>query len=333
MPKAKTTAKTKAKPATAKTRRQSGNELSIKFAPGKKRPSRIKLKKTKPPARKPLPPAYKCLVKSLDILRRNWKVFAWILGIYALLNILFVHGISNGVNVNNIKNTLKNSISGGGGKVLSAATIFVYLIGDTASANGSNTTSPGIYQTILVIITTLALIWTLRQLYNSTPVRAREAFYKGMYPVVQFFLILLLIAVELLPFLIGAVLFSTVVTGGIAASAIEVIFWGFLFFLLALVSLYLICSSVLALYIVTLPDMTPMKAIRSARGLVKSRRWLVLRKMLFLPLVLFVAAGLIMMPFLLGVSSIASWVFFVLSVLTLAIVNSYMYTLYREMIA
>jgi uncharacterized membrane protein len=84
---------------------------------------------------------------------------------------------------------------------------------------------------------------------------------------------------------------------------------------------------------VTLPDMTPMKAIRSARGLVKSRRWLVLRKILFLPLVLFILAGVIMLPFLLAVASIASWVFFVLSICTLAIVNSYMYALYRELIA
>jgi hypothetical protein len=79
--------------------------------------------------------------------------------------------------------------------------------------------------------------------------------------------------------------------------------------------------------------MTPMKAIRSARALVKSRRWLVIRKILFLPLALFIVTGLIMMPFLLGLTVIAGWVFFVLSVIVIAVMNSYMYALYRELIA
>ena len=51
-----------------------------------------------------------------------------------------------------------------------------------------------------------------------------------------------------------------------------------------------------ALYIVTLPDMTPMKALRSARELVRYRRWTVLRKVLFLPLMLLVVAAIIMVP-------------------------------------
>jgi hypothetical protein len=154
-----------------------------------------------------------------------------------------------------------------------------------------------------------------------------------MYPIIQFFLVLLLIAVELLPFLIGAVIFATVTTGGISSSGLEDFFWGLLFILLATTSLYLICSSLVALYIVTLPEMTPMKAIRSARALVKSRRWLVIRKILFLPLALFIVTGLIMMPFLLGLTVIAGWVFFVLSVIVIAVMNSYMYALYRELIA
>jgi hypothetical protein len=333
MPKGKTKPTVTKKSSSTSPAKNAKKKVSAKAAPVSSLRRSLHLKQALPVKHKPLPPAYRCLIKSIDILRRHWKVFTWILVIYGLLNILFVHGLSNGVNVNNIKNTLKGSFNGTGGKVLSATTIFVYLIGDTATANGSNTTSPGIYQTILVIVTSLALIWTLRQLYNSAPVRARDAFYKGMYPIIHFFLILLLIAAELLPFLIGAVLFSTVVGSGIAASGLEVFLWGIIFFLLAMVSLYLICSSVIALYIVTLPDMTPMKAIRSARGLVKSRRWLVLRKILFLPLVLFILAGVIMLPFLLAVASIASWVFFVLSICTLAIVNSYMYALYRELIA
>ena len=67
-------------------------------------------------------------------------------------------------------------------------------------------------------------------------------------------------------------------------------------FFLALLSLYMICSSLFALYIVTLPNVTPMKALRSARQLVLHRRFLVLRKILFMPLALLVLGAIIMIP-------------------------------------
>ncbi len=53
-----------------------------------------------------------------------------------------------------------------------------------------------------------------------------------------------------------------------------------IFFLLAMLTLIYVKSSLFALYIVTLPDMTPMKALRSARELARYRRWTVLRKIL-----------------------------------------------------
>jgi hypothetical protein len=332
MPNTKTKLASKAKTTPAKVARKT----TLKKPSSVKTQAALGLKLTSAPGsdrRAPLPPAYKILIKSLDILKRNWEIFGWILGIYALLNFFLVHGLSDGLNVATIKNSIKGSFHGAGGRILSASSVFVYFIGYTAAASGgSGGSSAGVYQTIMLIVTTLALIWILRQLYNATAVRVSDAYYRGMYPFIQFFLVLLYIAVELLPFLIGAVVFSIVIAGGIAAPGIEVVLSGILFAALTLVTLYWLGSSLFALYIVTLPDMTPLKAIRSARELVKSRRWLVIRKVLFLPLVLLGGLGIITMPFLLGVPSLAGWVFFLLSIAALAIINSYMYALYRELI-
>ncbi|HVI60648.1 MAG TPA: hypothetical protein VM535_00655, partial [Candidatus Saccharimonadales bacterium] len=108
--------------------------------------------------------------------------------------------------------------------------------------------------------------------------------------------------------------------------------WGLLFGLLTLFSLYMISSSLFALYIVTLPDMTPRKALRSARELVRDRRWTVLRKILCLPVILFLGAALVMVPIIIWLTPLAQWVFFLLTMFALVAVNTYMYSLYRELL-
>jgi hypothetical protein len=94
----------------------------------------------------------------------------------------------------------------------------------------------------------------------------------------------------------------------------------------------MVTSSVFALYIVTLPNVTPMAALRSARDLVLHRRWLIMRKVLFLPVALLVIAAIIMVPVIILSPAVAEWLFFGLSMLALAVVHSYMYGLYRELI-
>ncbi len=94
----------------------------------------------------------------------------------------------------------------------------------------------------------------------------------------------------------------------------------------------MISSSIFALYIVTLPDMTPLKALRSARELVKGRRWAVILRLLSLPVILLIVAAIIMVPIIIVLTPVAQWVFFLLTMFTLVAVHAYMYTLYRELL-
>jgi len=184
----------------------------------------------------------------------------------------------------------------------------------------------------LVIVASLAIIWALRQVLSGTRPRIRDAYYKGMYPLIPFILVLLVIGLQLLPLLIGSTLFSLVISNGIAVYLVEKLVWALLFAALALLSLYMISSSIFALYIVTLPDMTPLKALRSARQLVRYRRWTILRKILFLPILLVVVAAVVMLPIIVWLTPLAQWVFFVLTLFAIAAVHSYVYSLYRELL-
>ncbi|MEJ0072923.1 MAG: hypothetical protein WDN27_02440 [Candidatus Saccharibacteria bacterium] len=185
---------------------------------------------------------------------------------------------------------------------------------------------------MLLVVCSLAFIWALRQALAKHPVRIRDSFYRGMYPLVPFFLALLLLGMQLLPLVIGGGLYSAVVSGGIAIHWYEKALFILIFVGLGLWSLRMITASIFALYIVALPDMTPLRAYRSARKLVYGRRLLIWRKLIFLPIVLLLLAIIIELPLILFLTPVAEWVFFALSMLTLPIVHGYLYNLYREML-
>jgi len=276
-----------------------------------------------------LPNVWKIAKQAAHLLWQYKKVVIGITLLYGVLNLILVRGFSGGTDVSSLKSDLDLLFGGNWAHLSSSLTVFALLV---TSAGNTTSSTGGVYQFLLVIIVSLAIIWTFRQVLAGGKARVRDGFYRGLTPLVPFILVLLVIGLQLLPLLIGSSLYSTVINNGIAVYAAEKFLWGLLFFLLALLSLYMISSSVFALYIVTLPDMTPMKALRSARELVRFRRWAILRKVLFLPLLLLIVAAVIMVPIITFATPAAQWVFFLLTMFALIAVHAYMYTLYRELL-
>jgi len=87
-----------------------------------------------------------------------------------------------------------------------------------------------------------------------------------------------------------------------------------------------------ALYIACQPDVAPLQALRSTKQLVMNRRWAIIRKVLFLPLILVIVNGIILLPFILVYAPAALWVFYVISMFNIMIIHSYYYTLYRSLL-
>lgn len=277
-----------------------------------------------------LPNVWRLTRRTALTLWQHKKLFIGITLIYGLLNVILAQGLSGGTDVSTLKDTLDQLFTGHLGALVSGLSVFVVLVG---SAGNNSSPTAGAYQVFLGLIASLAIIWSLRQvLAGSARLRIRDAYYRGMYPLVPFVLVMLVIGLQLLPLAIGATLYKAVITTGIAAFFIEKLFWGLLYGLLALLSIYMISSSLFALYIVTLPGMTPMKALRSARELVRHRRWTVLRKIIWLPFALLIAAAIVMLPIIIWVTPLAKWVFFLLTMFSLTAIHGYMYTLYRELL-
>lgn len=263
--------------------------------------------------------------KSLSLLWRHKGVFLGIVAIYTALNIFLVRGLSGVVNLAPFKEIVT------GGNLQQGIDLFAVLL--QSSSNSSSSDAMGVIQACIFIVTSLAIIWTLRQVMIGERVRVRDGFYRGMYPLVPVILVIVVILLEFLPLIIGSFIYSLIISNGIATNFVELIPWGILYFIGLLTTLYLLTTSIIAAYIVTLPDMTPLKALRSAKELVIYRRWSVLRKLVFLPFALVILTIAIMLPLLLWLTPLAPWVFFGMSMLSIAVVHAYIYTLYRELLA
>jgi hypothetical protein len=266
---------------------------------------------------------------SSKILWQNKKLFSLVILIYGVLYIVLVEGFSSPVSASTIKSATSSLSSGHFSSLFSGVGVFAYLLGSSSSSNQSGSSA---YQVVIIIIASLAIIWCLRRLHNGEKIRARDAYYKGLYAFAPYVLVLLFIGLELLPLVFGLGLYSLLIQGGIAVSVIEKIIALIIAIGLSGLTCYLLSSSIMALYIVTLVDMTPLKALRSAKGLVKGQRLLVFRKLIFLPITILIVGAIIMLPFILIIPSIAAWLFLILTMIALAYVHSYCYSLYRGLI-
>ncbi|CAN5164743.1 hypothetical protein BH09PAT3_BH09PAT3_3980 [soil metagenome] len=259
--------------------------------------------------------------QSLGMLRTHKALFGTIVAIYGLLNIIFVTGLGGSVDVAAIRNEYSSQFIGG----LSAYTQLI------STSTTSSDKATGVYQFLLFILVSLALIWALREVYAKNKIKARDAYYKGMYPLVPCLIVLAVICLQLLPVVIGSSVYQAVVTNGTAKNGAEIITWATVAIALSLVSLYFLASSIFAFYIASLPDMAPRQALRSAKKLVKGRRWMVLRKLLFLPVVLMAVMTILILPLAILIPILAPFGFLLLGPLLIAIAHSYLYTLYREL--
>lgn len=152
-----------------------------------------------------------------------------------------------------------------------------------------------------------------------------------MTPLVKYLLVLAMFGVQLIPMALGGYLMSVVVSSGIFFGW-ELWAAGFVFALLAIWSLWLITHTMFATFITTLPDMTPVKSLRSAKKMVYRRRLLIWRKLLGALILGGILVVILMLPPVLWWPAAGPWVMYVISVAMVPVGQAFLYTLYREIL-
>lgn len=291
----------------------------------------IRTKVNKAPTHfRPLPGIFAITKRTFGHIKTNGKLFAKITLIYVVLLFIFVWLGGGLINASNTKQTLNQTLGLSGNNIITNLTVFSMLVGSGANNNELKS----LYQTIIVFLLGLVFIWAYRHTKADKPssLKARDPFYKGMTPLVPFLLVLLVVGLQLLPLLFGAALIGIVFGNGLAVNPLEQTLWITLFLLTLALSVYWLASSLFALLIVTLPDMTPLKSLRSATKMVKGRRFTVIKRLLGATLLALLIVGTVVLASIYVAPILAQALLLIFGIILLPIAIGYVYVLYQELL-
>ena len=282
---------------------------------------------------KPLPSSWSLLKDSATLLLQNKKTVAMFIAIMGSLLIVFVRGLSGGINLTDIKFDIQEATGVEANNLTTSTLLFTNLL---ASSSATASDVAGIYQAIILIVATLSFIWLVRHIAAEKKVvfRMRDAFYKGLSPIVPFLAVSFVILLEFVPMSIGSFLLTTASSSGIVGGELFAVV--LIAILLAILSLYLVSGSLMALFIVTLPGTDPMKALRSSSALTLLHRWSIVRKVIVFSMIVFGLLALVFIPLLLiipdGYEYIAEAIYFIGSLVMFCLGITYLYQMYRSML-
>ncbi len=290
--------------------------------------SAIAIKSKGSDAKRPFANSFKLTIQTIKVIKTFWKPLLGIIAVYAVINLVFASGIISDASstVNGIKTNIQSSA--GTGKLANAIDGFgVLLAGNSGSSQGSTA-----LQSLLLVIGSLAIIWALRRLISGEPTGVKQAYYQSMTPLVPLLIVTFFTILQLMPAAFGAAamdsVFATVQNVAAPIAVGLVVAFG----LLTAWSLYMLSSTVIAVYIVTLPGMHPRRAMKAAKKLVVGRRFKVIRRMLFLPLIMLLATAALVVPVILIFSAAVPALFFAITMVSLLFAHTYLYNMYKSLI-
>lgn len=275
-----------------------------------------------------LPSIWNLLGGAYRTLIDNWKIFGAVSLIYAGLYVLLVRS-GTAVNVSESRELVGELL---GSEASGAIETFTVAGAVLASASQSGEAGQSLYGTLLVIVFSLVQIWMLRRLAAGKKFKLRDAFYRSQTALIPFILLLLLITIQLLPFVLGGMLYATVQAQNIVVNAWEGALFAAIWLGLSALSGWWLANSLMAAYAVTLPGMYPLAALKATAKSIKHKRWAVLGRVLFL---LAAVGALFLLMLLFTVSVVPGlnlWPIDLFGVVILPFVHAYLYQLYRSLI-
>lgn len=276
-------------------------------------------------------------------LRQHYKLFLLLTLVYAILT-GFMVGIASQDTYTTLTNILRPQVFQGNiGELGNAGLLF--LAAATGGLSPALTPVQQVYAGFLALLTWLTTVWLLRNLLAGHKVKLRDGLYNASAPILSTFIVALVLIVQLLPLSLAINGYSAAVASGLLSNGVESMLFWLVAGTLTLLSLYWITSTLLALVVVSLPGMYPGRALKTAGDLVIGRRVRILLRLMWLALGVGVTWLVVMIPIILldtwlkGMWPAIQWLptipltMLVMSSLTIVWSASYLYLLYRKVVA
>ena len=195
---------------------------------------------------------------------------------------IFLGTITNQSTYDSIGKLMSESIGkvfdGGMNNLLNAGLLaFSSLAIDTSSLRAEQ----GVILALLILLVWLTTVWLLRELLLGLKPKLRDGLYNAGAPLISTSVILVVLLIQLSPIGIMAIIYSALVSVHILTEGFGMMLFGLLAASVIALVLYWITSTIVALVVVALPGMYPMRAIRAAGDLVIGRRLRIMLRLIW----------------------------------------------------
>lgn len=230
------------------------------------------------------------------VIREHRWTFRLVVALYAVI-ILLLGGLINQETYQQMADLLQEARDGlaslGINRLGEAGLLFGLAILGGPSEGAANQKMTFYFVLLLVWLCT---VWLLREYLAGRRPRFRDGLYNSGAPIMSTMAILGIALIQLLPAGLFMLVYSVLSDSGLLVGGFGGMLVGLLAVAVACLVLYWWTSTIIALVIVTLPGMYPMKAVAAAGDIVVGRRLRILLRLLWGALVVLVAWMLLIIP-------------------------------------
>lgn len=285
---------------------------------------------------------------TINVWQTLWQhksLFGGLVTVYGLLSALLV-GVASQATYSQLSELIRSTsgeiFEGNIGQIGEAGSLL--LVGISGGLNPNLGEAQQLISGLLVLLAWLTTVWLLRALLAGHKPRLVDGLYNSGAPIVPTLLLSFLLILQLVPAAFAAIGISAAMPTGLVNQGVEAMLFWVVVLLLLLLSLYWVTSTLIALVVVTLPGMYPLRALRTAHELVVGRRLRVVIRMIWLLAVTLASWVIIMLPVILfdtwikGVwpaivgLPIVPFVLLLMSSASVVWAASYIYLLYRKVV-
>ena len=279
------------------------------------------------------------------LLRQNKHLFISFGLLYMVISVL-VLGLASQESFTALQDSIaeagKELYAGNWSAFGTAAALSISTMAGKVSPN--LTDAQQIYAVILGLMAWLITIWLLRQRMAGHAVRLRDGLYSAGSPIVATVAVSLVMVLQMIPVLLAVVGFTAARNTGLLDGGIEAMLFWAVAGGLGVLSAYWGIASIVAMVIVTLPGMYPMRALQIAGDLVIGRRLRIILRLLWMGALLALFWAVVLIPIILldtwikELLPMIEWLPVVpvsavgLSTISLIWTSSYIYVLYRGLV-
>ena len=266
----------------------------------------------------------------------NRKLFLKFLLLYAILSIVIMGALNQDAYV-----TLRNGLNEVSTE-LDLDRVFTLFTTAVTDSSGQDATFAGqLTAGLFLLLGWLTTVWILRQRLVGDEIRLRDALYNAGAPILSTLMLLLFAIVQLLPLTLVLLAYTVITGAGVINLSIDIEnMAAFLaVVVMAVMTLYWLTTTLIALVMVTKQGIYPFQALRMAGDIVVGRRLRVMYRLLFMVIPVIVLWVLVLAPIIILDNAIQiDWLplvqifTLILSTVTLIWVASYIYILYRFII-